>query len=188
MKWWFQNNHSSNIWKPKTTQSNGIRTFCDPSFGDVYFVPGPEGTERDAICFSEQLGQFVSQYSYGGTEAMFQFGDSFMSLRHEGTNTRLWSNFDGRYNVFFGVPKGWDITFISNEGPTVTKIFDTLELRADSFNPDLVGEKYSTNIQEGQPFDFIRVRNEYQDTRIYEEGRPKDVRFDASTLRKKFRV
>lgn len=180
MKWWFQENHSVRSWVPQV-EPNGLRVFYDPTFGDLYFTPGPEMKNRDALCYSEQLMQFVSQYSYGGTHAMFPFAGSFLTLRTDGSNTVLWKNFVGKYNIFYdSVPKRWDLTFISNDNPTYTKIFDTLDMRADSYGPDLLGDRYSTLVQEGQPFDFIRVSNEYQDTN--------EIAFNASTLRKKFRV
>ena len=44
----------------------------------------------------------------------------------------------------------------------------------------MIGDKYTTTVQTGQPLDFIRVNNEYQDTN--------DVTFNAANFRKKFRV
>lgn len=177
MKWWFKGRAEKKIWKPY--YSSSIRTFYDPIHKDVYFTPADNN--EDALCFSEQLMQFTSQYSYGGTQAMLPFNSKFLSLRDNDSDTVLWKNFEGKYNKFFDDdPKEWNITFISNDNPTITKVFDTIEFRADSFNPDLLGDTYSTNEQTGQPFDFIQVENEYQDT--YR------VDFNSSNLRKKFRI
>ncbi len=45
--------------------------------------------------------------------------------------TSLYRMFDGPYTDIFGTPKPYHISFISNDNPTITKIFDTLEFRAD---------------------------------------------------------
>lgn len=127
--------------------------------------------------------------SYGGTQAMFNFANGFYSLRETDGNVKLYENNVGNYNNFYGVTKGWDFSFISNQNPTLTKVFDTIELRADRYNGDtLVGDKYLTQSQPGQPFNFIRVNNEYQDTRWYDEDGSHDVMCNYSNFRKKFRV
>lgn len=195
MDWWVRQNHTDKVWKPiyyNRGVLNGVRAFYDNKYGDIYFTPGPvKGIDQpDALCYSEQLGQFTSLMSYGGTQAMFNFADGFYSLRETDGNVKLYQNNVGDYNDFYGSVKGWDFSFISNENPTITKIFDTIETRADSFDGStVIGDKYSTKKQPGQPFNFIRVSNEYQDTRWYdEEGKPKDIVFNSSNLRKKFRV
>lgn len=203
MSWWFKKNHSTNSWIPVHQNNNGIRTFYDSAYNDIYFVPGREEEKifniednstitvdksRDAICYSEPLGQFVSELSYGGTQAMFQFGDKFISLRNNEDTVSLWENFEGEYNKFFNDDyKPWDLSFISNESSLYTKIFDTIELRADRYISDKgfnegtpSGDIYSQSVQEGQPIDFIRVSNEYQDTG--------EVKIDSRNLRKKFRI
>lgn len=196
MDWWVRQNHTDKTWLPIWYNSNvlnGVRAFYDNKYRDIYFTPGPahDMEQPDALCYSEQLGQFTSLMSYGGTQAMFNFADGFYSLRHNSNdNLSLYQNNVGDYNNFYGSVKGWDFSFISNENPTITKIFDTIETRADSFDGStVIGDKYSTKKQPGQPFNFIRVSNEYQDTRWYdEEGKPKDTVFNSSNLRKKFRV
>ena len=45
--------------------------------------------------------------------------------------TSLYKMFDGPYTDIFGTPRPYHISFISNDNPTITKIFDTLEFRAD---------------------------------------------------------
>ena len=194
MDWWVRQNHTDNVWNPLYYNPgvlNGVRTFYDSKYGDVYFTPGPVYNidQPDALCYSEQLGQFTSLMSYGGTQAMFNFADGFYSLRETDGNVKLYQNNVGDYNNFYGSVKGWDFSFISNQNPTLTKIFDTIELRADRYNGGtLVGDKYLTKSQPGQPFNFIRVNNEYQDTRWYDNNELHDVMFDYSNLRKKFRV
>lgn len=178
MKWWLQDNHSNKTWNPigwGPNVINGIRTFYDPLYKDVYFTPGPDyDSDRDVICYSEGLAQFTSQMSYGGTQAMFQFGDSFCSLRNKEGNLELYENFKGKYNDFFGTIKGWDFSFISNDNPTYTKIFDTVELRTDHWLSNDNNHLLNTF-----PMNYIEVSNEYQ--RAYAD-------IDKNNMRKKFRM
>ncbi|MDE5830406.1 MAG: hypothetical protein K2H53_01635, partial [Clostridia bacterium] len=64
MSWWIKEHHNG-----------GIKLFSDNIYGDVYLVDS-----NIALCFSEKLGQFTSQMSYGGVPAMFNYEDSFYSL------------------------------------------------------------------------------------------------------------
>lgn len=164
-KWWVQNNHSNNEWRPYG--SDGIRSFYDPLYRDIYFTPG----NSDALCYSEHLNCFVSQFSYGGTQAMFPFNDEFMSLRDDG-KLRLYRNFKGKYNDFFGETKGWDITLISNGNPDRIKVFDNIELRTDSWDED-------DSLLYSSPLGYIKAFNEYQSS---------DSIFDNVNMRRKFRV
>lgn len=191
MRNWVLGNHTSKQWAPisyaRGNRINGIRTFYDASKGDVYFVPGYDYTAnvranafsaREALCYSEKLQQFTSFTSYGGTPAMFNLGDKFLSIHHfQGEDEyvqKLWENNAGRYNEFFGERKPFSISFISNGDPLYTKIFDTVELRADSYTDDVLNAKF--------PFTHIYSENEYQ--------KSGDVSFssNAGMLRKKFRV
>lgn len=183
MDWWPRDVHTENTWKPSSYSSlssilhpydnaNGIRLFYDDIYGDIYFTPGPSTDQKDALCYSEQLGHFTSLMSYGGTQAMFNFADNFCSLKNEGNKTNLFLNNKGDYNNFFGKIKGWDFSFISNDNPTYTKIFDTIELRADHYN--------KAELLNSCPINFMRISNEYQDS----DG----VYLDSKNMRKKFRV
>lgn len=182
MNWWTRQNHTTNIWNPisYSTGLNGIRTFYDNKYSDLYFTPGPsENNQPDALCYSEQLNQFVSLMSYGGTQAMFNFADGFYSLRHTGNNKLgLYQNHVGQYNKFYGVTKGWDFSFISNQNPAITKIFDTIELRTDHYDTvTFSGGSKEPELLNSCPINFIKVDNEYQDS---DEVAP--------DMKKKFRV
>lgn len=177
MDWWVRQRHNK-VWSPLSyDSSNGIRTFYDNKYGDIYFTPGPiEGVDQpDALCYSEQLGQFTSLMSYGGTHAMFNFADGFYSLRGTDYNVVLYENNAGPYNNFYGVPREWSFSFISNQNPTLTKIFDTIELRTDHYQID-----DSTELLNTCPMNYIEVDNEYQHSST--------VNLDNKNMRKKFRV
>lgn len=179
MDWWVKSINPANIWSPgeKNSSSYGIRTFYDEKYGDVYFTPGFTGyPQPDALCYSESLEQFTSLLSYGGVAAMINYKNRSFSLYKNfttGASLTLYENFTGDYNNFFERNIGWDFSFIANENPTYTKIFDNLDLRGDLFNKD--GE-----LQLSAPITFLSINNEYQDSNI--------VNVNNKNLRKKFRI
>lgn len=180
MDWWVRQNHTSRLWQPilyGNNVLNGIRAFYDNKYGDVYFTPGPtdNAVQPEALCYSEQLGQFTSFMSYGGTQAMFNFADGFYSLRETDGNVKLYENNAGYHNNFYGTPKGWSFSFISNQNPTFTKIFDTIDLRTDHY------WTYGTEqLLNSCPMNYMEVDNEYQHSGT--------VLLDSRNMRKKFRV
>lgn len=178
MDWWPRDVHTENVWRPSLypgDASNGIRLFYDDIYGDVYYAPGESNRQKDALCYSEQLGRFTSLMSYGGTQAMFNFADNFCSLRNKGNKTVLYLNNKGEYNDFFGSIKGWSFSFISNDNPTYTKIFDNIELRTDHYRT--LGK---VEILNTCPINYMRIENEYQNSY--------NVSVDSINMRKKFRV
>ena len=179
MDWWVRQNHTDKVWNPiyyRRGVLNGVRAFYDSKYGDIYFTPGPvNGIDQpDALCYSEQLGQFTSLMSYGGTQAMFNFADGFYSLRETDGNVKLYQNNVGEYNNFYGVSKGWDFSFIANDNPIYTKIFDTIDLRTDHYWT--FGTEQLLN---SCPMTFIKADNEYQSS---------EAVLDNKNMRKKFRV
>lgn len=175
MKWWVKDVGADTKWTPSDSNTNGLRVFKDESYSDLYFTPGLNSrNQKDALCFSEQLEQFTSLMSYGGTQAMFNYAGGFYSLRGDEGGVTLYQNNVGPYNNFYGTIKGWDFSFISNQNPTLTKIFNTVELRADHYQT--ANEKLLNSC----PINFIKAENEYQNTGI--------VYTDNNTMRKKFRV
>lgn len=143
----------------------GMRLCYDPKLKDIYFIPGTK--DRVALCYSESLGQFISTYDYGGS-VLFSLGGDMYAM-YSNTDTSLYKLFESPFTNIFGKERSYYISFISNDNPTATKIFDTLDFRADI--------EYSTL---NKPFSYIRVENEYQDTG--------NIQFTDINLRKKFRV
>ena len=131
--------------------------------------------------------------SYGGA-VMFPHKGRFYSIAPDPTGLMtLWENFplsSDSYNNIFGVVRDYGFSFISNDNPTITKIFDTIEMRADCYIPDrsrennfgLIEDRSDSSVvnQLGKPFNLIRVDNEYQDTG--------EVTLNDATMRKKFRI
>lgn len=192
--YWFRDNHGDVTWRFKYNGvgKNGIRLFYDDKYEDIYFTPGKDANNiREALCYSEQLDQFTSFMSYGGS-ILFSHESDFYALadNEEGILT-LYKNFAGKgYNNIFGIPRPFSLSFISNDNPAITKIFDTIEMRADCYIPNynrdnnfglIEDDSDSSRIKQvGKPFDTVRVDNEYQYTG--------EITLDDTNMRKKFRV
>lgn len=179
-KFWLRKYHSNNKWSMGSTSA--VRLSYDQKNKDLYLSPIGDTDNENALCYSEQLGQFTSLMSYSNA-VMFSIGNDFFSITSElGTQrkTKLWENFKGDYNMFFGKLKLPRFTYICNEDAAYTKIFDTIEYRADMYdeNGELLHDK---------SFDWIEATNEYQDTGKQTLTQSRRV-FNNVSLRKKFRV
>lgn len=162
---WVGSRSTVDSWTPDEFQN--IRTYYDRNNNDVYF------TYKDtSLVYSELLGQFTSFMDYGGVPAMFNVGAEYYSIN----KGKLWHQFNGEYNMFYGEYKPFDITFIANADSPYDKVFNTLEFRADSWDKD--------TLIKGSPFTQLDVWNEYQ------RGSLKliDTPGKPSPLKKKFRV
>lgn len=177
MDWWIRQCHTNYPWTPVEQTNNSIRAFYDNKYGDIYLSPGRSTgstLQKDALCYSEKLGQFTSFMSYGGLAAMFNFADGFYSLRGLNGTVKLYQNNVGPYNYFFGEHKGWDFSFIANDNPTYTKVFDTIDLRTDHY-----WTYGTTQLLNSYPMTFIKASNEYQSA---------EAVVDNKDMRRKFRV
>ena len=195
-------------------ETNGIRAFYDPNYKDVYFIPGVEYGEYDshyeyAMCYSELMGQFSSQMSYGGSVMTAYAGNLYCIASDNNPdkdgNLRLslWQCFTGTtengvesYNQIFNKERPFDFTFISVGEDTSAKTFDTIEFKMDSYlngqledtEPNPSGrdpqwyymERHPEKDTFAKPLTYIEVSNEYQDSGV--------VKLNDSTLRKKYRV
>lgn len=178
MSWWIRQNMFKQ-WYPVEHYQNGLRTFYDKKYEDIYFTPGITANQLDSLCYSEQLGQFTSFMSYGGTQAMFNFDVGFYSLKSNNNTTYLYENNVGDYNYFYGEIKGWDFSFVSNDNPNNTKIFDTFEIKSDTYNSSNV-------LQNIAPITFVKASNEWQSA---EDNTDKlDKTTGNLNLKNKFRI
>lgn len=177
-KSWMRKYHAKEQWNPNSTSA--IRLSYDPKNKDLYLSPTSDGDNENTLCYSEQLGQFTSLMSYSKA-IMFPVGNDFFSITNDSeTSTSLWENFKGDYNFFFGEFKAPRFTYICNEDATYTKIFDTIEYRADVYDKD-------GNLASDRSFDWIRAADEYQNTGRKNLSQSRRTINDIS-LRKKFRV
>ena len=152
-------------WEP--VGYNNYRSFYDKNNNDVYF------TYKDhCLCYSELINQFTSFMSYEGVPAMFNVSSDFYAFK----NGKMWEQFAGDYNMFFGEYKPFSITFVANAEEPNDKIFNTVEFRADSWDGD--------NLISNKTFDTLDVWNEYQ----HGTTALTNMLGHPSPLKKKFRI
>lgn len=137
-------------WWVKKLKNNSLQMFYDYQYKDLYFTPDNE----PSLGYSEKVQAVISQYDYNGVNAMFNYGDGFYSLYPKDKILTLYENFKGDYNQIFDNPIDWSISFISNDQPSYTKVFDTIELDSDVFKEEECLHK--------SPINYIEVSNEYQ--------------------------
>lgn len=165
MRQWVNENNTHINWNPVTYEN--FRGFYDKNNNDVYFV-----NNNWCLCYSELIGQFTSFMSYERVPAMFNVGSEFYAFN----NNKLWQQFNGDYNMFFGQYKPYSITVVANADEPADKIFNTVEFRADAYDGD--------NLATTKTYDTLDVYNEYQHGRVTLtdlNGRP-------SPLKRKFRI
>lgn len=189
---------------------NSIRVAYDPKYKDLYFTPGvsvmsndmKHGTydySRKTLCYSELLGKFSGLFSYDGT-VLVPTDNRLFSLTSKwiySTQSSKWLKESGLYlyehvwgkggTEIFGKKRPYSFSFISNQVGTMNKTFDTVELRANLYNviddfkgAAIEGTDVTHSVQKGQPFNYIRVETEAQDTG--------EVYFDNNSLKKKFNI
>lgn len=167
---WVSENNSLDKWTP--LEFRNFITYYDKNNNDVYFV-----NNETALVYSELLGQFTSFMSYGQVPAMFNINNDFYAIQYG----KIWEQFAGDYNMFFGYYYPYSVTFISNADEPYDKIFNTIEFRADCWTKDEYGNDI---LDSNNTFDTLEVWNEYQ------KGVSTLTRLAAkpSPLKKKFRV
>lgn len=172
--------HNMSSWF-KYNGSSIDKILYDNINSDLYLV-----TPDTALCFSEVLGQFTSFMDYGGISLMESCNNNVFTLK----DSSIYKLFTGEYNKFFGEPKEWKFTFISNGVDNslsdFDKIFSNIDYRLDI--------KESGEYKHDKSLDYIRVENEYQDTGEVKLVNRKivdnKVTYSSSNtnLKKKFRI
>lgn len=165
MRQWVNENNTHINWNPVTYEN--FRGFYDKNNNDVYFV-----NNNWCLCYSELIGQFTSFMSYERVPAMFNVGSEFYAFN----NNKLWQQFNGDYNMFFGQYKPYSITVVANADEPADKIFNTVEFRADAYDGD--------NLAPTKTYDTLDVYNEYQHGRVTLT----DLNGRSSPLKRKFRI
>lgn len=156
MGYWFSQQDTQNSWVPNigtTNYAQGMKLCYDNVNGDLYILPNG----GQALCYSDQLQQFVSFYDYYAY-SIFNIGNSVhaLTLGSGNSGVSMWNLFEGNYNQLLGTYYPSSITFVSNADMQMDKIFTNLETRADFYK--------NGELQHMHFFDTIRAWNEYQDT------------------------
>ena len=160
-------------WYPTNWQDhNDFITQYDRTVGDVYFI-----SNNKCLAFNESLGQFTSFYDYKAVSFFINLDTHCFSIK----SGKLWEQHQGPYNTFFGgSPSPYYTEVVVNPNPTVDKIFDNIEFRADSWNAD--------GTLRTDTFDTLTAYNEYQEG-THSLVLVKDkAGIPYSPLKKKFRV
>lgn len=158
---------------------NILKLYYDSKNKDLYIT----SSGSPSLCYSEQLGCFTSYFAYTYKDVMFSLGDRFFTLRNSNETTlKLWENFTGDYNNFYDEIYMPFFTYISNEDPLYTKIFDTIEYQADFYDAE-------GNPLPNKSFETIQVYNEYQDSGTHNFNQLRRIINNKdNSLRKKFRI
>lgn len=161
--------------RDNTLNINTIKSFNDIVGKDVYFETDHQGT-KECLNYNEKLGTFTSFFDYD-MKFLFNFKDDVIAIK----DNKLYNQFKGEYLNFFEEQKDYSVEFISNDNPTLDKIFTGLEFRADVVKVDTVqgnpqprmlpdsgildsdNTRLESSINE-MPFTKLRVWDEYQDT------------------------
>ena len=144
----------------------------DKQNGDILFI-----TPTECLAYSERVGQFTSFYNYESIPYFINVEDKTLSVKpNDVENCSLWEQGAGDYNMFYGKYKPFHTTSIINPDPTIDKVFNTLEFRADTF------DKNGTLLN--STFDTLNTWNEYQNG----QSNLNFIKGIPSSLKRKFRI
>lgn len=183
--WWFRE-HNDNVKFPEI----GSKILSYDNINNELYINLIEDKtiNENSLCYSEKLGNFTSRMSYSNV-IMDTLENDFISISTRNIEKyieyqspiSIYSNNKGYPNYFFGYNKLPKFTFISNDNPTITKIFDTIEYKAFIDRGDVDTSKST--------FDWIRAYNDYQDTGVKKlTSSIKNTFFDDASVQKKFRT
>lgn len=183
--WWFRE-HNDNVKFPEI----GSKILSYDNINNELYINLIEDKtiNENSLCYSEKLGNFTSRMSYSNV-IMDTLENDFISISTRNIEKyveyqspiSIYSNNKGYPNYFFGYNKLPKFTFISNDNPTITKIFDTIEYKAFIDKGDIDTSKST--------FDWIRAYNDYQDTGVKKlTSSIKNTFFDDASVQKKFRT
>lgn len=172
MKTWY-----SNLVSGQWTKNNyTVQLYFDDINNELYTF-----TKNETLRYNAKIQQFTSFLSYDSIEGLCSASNKTFFIK----DSKLYEAFKGLPNYFFGKYQDYKVSFVSRgvqqqDMSRIDKVFDTIHFRGDRWN-NINKEELSYE----QPFDYIRVSNEYQDTGevllSYQQGRP-------SNLKKKFRI
>lgn len=171
--WMIDNFKNPSVWNPR--DFDNCTTLYDRVNDEVLIT-----LNDTALAFSENLNGFTSFYDYGKTPFMSNLKDRVIAWHTDSSNKYApWMHHEGEYNSFYGEYKPFWTTVIVNPDPTMDKVFNNVEYRADIFDMNDQA-KYLKDAS----FDTLNVWNEYQAGVANLEN----IKNIPSNLKKKFRI
>lgn len=163
--WAKQNIPSADIeWNP--VDFDNFISYYDAQNQEVLFI-----NKKEALAFSEKFSCFTSFYDYSNAPYLCNLDDMSIWVKNGNNKSELWQHQAGKYCNFFGDNKGYSMTLIGNQEPTIDKIFTNLEFRAciEGEGTEIIEnktidgeEKTITRYSPTLPFDSLEVWDEYQ--------------------------
>ena len=171
--WMIDNFKNPSVWNPR--DFDNCTTLYDRVNDEVLIT-----LNDTALAFSENLNGFTSFYDYGKTPFMSNLKDRVITWHTDSSDKYTpWMHHEGEYNSFYGEYKPFWTTVIVNPDPTMDKVFNNVEYRADIFDMNDQA-KYLKDAS----FDTLNVWNEYQAGVANLEN----IKNIPSNLKKKFRI
>lgn len=128
-------------------------TFYDRNLKDVYFV-----SQRTSLAFSEKLNEFMSFYpGYAGTPLMCNLYNHFIDIDNSQDNeyyTSYENHVLNNYDIFYGDPYPYSITYRVAQEPYLDKIFTNIEYDA---------EMRQDGNDLAESFDILKTTTDYQE-------------------------
>jgi hypothetical protein len=157
------------IWSPKdfyneSTLSNFV-TYYDNISKDIYYI-----NNDYCLAWNEVTNTFTSFYDYNKTHYICNISQHCLMIYLNGDTITFHSaREDDSYNKFFGTPKPYWITLLSNGGAddknnyaTLDKVFNTIEFKGDLFNENAPVLNDNVNMINVHLFTDIAAYNGYQ--------------------------
>ena len=139
-----------------TLQGFGVHAIYEPQYQTVYFTFLNQNNSEDnfTLSYNEKLQAFESFYSFK-PKLYFRLDNKLFSSNNVSC---YWHN-KGNYGEFYGVYYPSLIKLLTNENPTITKVWDNQQFQT---------EIYDTNglLLNLDTIDFIQHTTENQDTGV----------------------
>ena len=135
----------------------GIASGYDYINNDVLFTFHQDNSPDFTFSFNELVDTFVSFYDYLPT---MYISKGLFLIAVDPTDTKLYSQYDGKYNEFFDVKYKSSITFNVNPDAMLDCVFDNINFKSEVY--DMIDGKDVVD----KTLTHIRAYNDYQDSGV----------------------
>ena len=154
-------------------KNSQVLGYYDQKNKDVYFIN--TDWQYPCLAFNEFTNSFSSFYSYKDARLSY-IQDKGLWVTYDG---KIYTHQTGDYNTFFNNSgEDYHVTVVCNQDGNLSKIFNTVEFRSDSWESDGTTAPNKT-------VDYLGIETDYQ------QYTKEDLEFDMyrpSNLKKKFNV